>query len=79
MRVSFFAAGEEEEEEVEVVPLESSLGYDVAPYRFYLFKSYPPSLSTSAPQPPRVPPLLAAVASCGNLISARRLAARVDR
>lgn len=47
MRVSFFAAGEEKEvvaeEEEEVVPLEF-LGYDVAPYRFYLFKSYPPSL-----------------------------------
>lgn len=82
MRVSFFATGEEEEEvmveeeEEEVVPLEY-LGYDVAPYRFYLFKSYPPSLrflsssssSSSSPSCSAAALTAATTASCGSRLS----------
>lgn len=51
MRVSLFSPGKREAERKRSYLL-SSLGYDVAPYRFYLFKSYPPSrasLSDSSP------------------------------
>lgn len=56
MRVSLFSPGKREAERKRSYLL-SSLGYDVAPYRFYLFKSYPPSraslslLDSSPPAP----------------------------